>query len=72
MCYTEHKKLPRKRMACRNPVTRGLCLREEEFCLEKVTTRDRLRDGLAIMGAHRRMRAINGRRGKRSSQARVT
>jgi hypothetical protein len=45
---------------------------EEEFCLEEVTTRDRLRDGLVIKGAHWKMRAIKGRRGQRSSQARIT
>lgn len=69
----EHKTLGRERTVCRNPVTRGLCMRvEEEFCLEEVTTRDRLRDGLVIKGAHWKMRAIKGRRGQRSSQARIT
>lgn len=68
----EHKMLGRERTVSRNPITRGLCMRvEEEFCLEERTTRDRLRDGLAIEVVHRRMRAIKWRRGQHSESSKV-
>lgn len=41
----EHKTLWRKRTVCRNLVRRE---HVEEFCLEEVTTRVRLRDGWVI------------------------
>lgn len=73
MCY---KMLWRKRAVCRNQVTRGLCMYACGGILFRGSDHESLgfigleMDG-AIEGAHRRMRAINGRRGKCSSQAGV-